>query len=159
MGVAMGLTVAAINTNLNESIEIVEWRKGYRLEGSVNALRGLILKIAIALLSFALGLAMQASGYIAPTAEILAPVQNEATQLVFLAFFAWLPTAMAIGMLVLAILSPTDRDAALMRAEKAAIAGAAAIAEAAAMPGEKAVAAQTDAFTDPGHSGDRELRP
>jgi Na+/melibiose symporter-like transporter len=120
IGVAMGFTVVSVNTNFNESIEIVEWKKGYRLEGSVNALRGLILKIGQAILAFALGVAMQASGYLAPTAEVLQPVQSEAAQLVFLAFFAYLPTVMAVGMLVLAILSPTDRDAAAMRAAKAA---------------------------------------
>jgi GPH family glycoside/pentoside/hexuronide:cation symporter len=120
MGVTMGFTVVSINTNLNESIEIVEWKKGHRLEGSVNALRGLILKIAQALLAFVLGMAMQAAGYLAPSAEVLQPVQNEATQLVFLGFFVYLPPIMAIGMLILAILSPTDRDAAAMRATKAA---------------------------------------
>ncbi|MDR2107995.1 MAG: glycoside-pentoside-hexuronide (GPH):cation symporter [Coriobacteriales bacterium] len=119
IGVAMGFTVVGINTNLNESIEIAEWRKGYRLEGSVNALRGLILKGAQALLAFVLGMAMQAAGYLAPSAEVLQPVQNEATQLVFLSFFAYFPTVMAVGMLILALLSPTDRDAATMRAAKA----------------------------------------
>ncbi|MDR1359097.1 MAG: glycoside-pentoside-hexuronide (GPH):cation symporter [Coriobacteriales bacterium] len=120
MGVAMGFTVVAVNTNFNESIEIVEWKKGYRLEGSVNALRGLILKTGQAVLAFALGVAMQAAGYLAPTAEIVQPVQSEATQLVFLGFFVYVPTVMAVGMLVLAVLSPTDRDAAAMRAAKAA---------------------------------------
>ena len=124
MGVAMGFTVVSINTNLNESIEIVEWTKGYRLEGSVQALRGLLLKIVQAFIAFVLGVAMQMSGYLAPTASILQPVQNEATQFVFLAFFAYLPTVMAIGMLILAILSPTDRDGAAMRAAKTAAAGA-----------------------------------
>ncbi|MDR0347771.1 MAG: glycoside-pentoside-hexuronide (GPH):cation symporter [Coriobacteriales bacterium] len=120
MGIAMGFTVVCITTNINESIEIVEWKKGYRLEGSVNALRGLVLKIAQAILAFMLGLAMEASGYLAPSDTILQPVQNEATQMVFLGFFAYFPTVMAVGMLVLAILSPTDRDGAAMRAEKAA---------------------------------------
>ena len=122
MGISMGFTVVSINTNLNESIEIIEWKKGYRLEGSVQALRGLILKIAQALLAFALGLAMQAAGYLAPTADVLQPVQNAATQSVFVAFFAYMPTIMAVGMLILAILSPTDRDGAQMRAAKAAAA-------------------------------------
>jgi sugar (glycoside-pentoside-hexuronide) transporter len=129
MGAAMGFSVVGINANLNESIEIVEWRKGYRLEGSSNALRALILKIVNALLPFFLGLSMQAAGYLAPTADMLQPVQNEATQAVFLGFFAYFPTVMAVGMLVLAILSPTDRDAAAMRAAKAEAAAEAAWAE------------------------------
>jgi len=119
MGVAMGFTVVSINTNLNESIEIIEWKKGYRLEGSVQALRGLILKIAQALVGFTLGIAMSAAGYLAPSEMVLQPVQNEATQFVFLAFFAIIPTIMAVGMLILSILSPTDHDAAAMRVAKA----------------------------------------
>jgi hypothetical protein len=63
---------------------------------------------------------MQTAGYLAPSAEILQPVQNEATQMVFVGFFAYFPTIMAVGMLILAILNPTDRDAAAMRAAKAA---------------------------------------
>ncbi|MDR3307913.1 MAG: MFS transporter, partial [Coriobacteriales bacterium] len=128
MGVAMGFTVVAISTNFNESVEIVEWKKGYRLEGSINALRGLALKVVSALLSFALGLAMQAAGYLAPTEDILQPVQNEATQMVFITFFAYLPFVMAFGMLAMAILSPTDKDAAAMRVAKAAAAATAAAA-------------------------------
>ncbi|MDR3315887.1 MAG: glycoside-pentoside-hexuronide (GPH):cation symporter [Coriobacteriales bacterium] len=122
MGVSMGFTVVSINTNLNESIEIVEWKKGYRLEGSVQALRGLILKIAQAVLAFALGMAMQAAGYLAPTAEILQPVQNAATQQVFIGFFAYFPFVVGFGMLIMAFFSPTDKDAAAMRAAKTAAA-------------------------------------
>jgi GPH family glycoside/pentoside/hexuronide:cation symporter len=126
MGVAMGCTVVAINTNLNESIEIAEWKRGYRLEGMVNALRGLILKFATAILGFALGQAMAWASYIAPSSEVLAPIQSEAAQFVFVAFFSYLPLVTAVGMLIFALLNPTDRDAAAMRASKAAQAAQAA---------------------------------
>jgi Na+/melibiose symporter-like transporter len=118
MGLAMGCTVVGISTNFNESIEIVEWRRGYRLEGSVNALRGLFLKVVAALIGFALGQAMAWGGYISPTDTVLQPAQNEATQFVFTAFFAYFPFVTAFGMLLFALLSPTDRDAAAMRAAK-----------------------------------------
>ncbi|MDR2587721.1 MAG: glycoside-pentoside-hexuronide (GPH):cation symporter [Coriobacteriales bacterium] len=124
IGVAMGFSVTGISANLNESIEIAAWNKGYRLEGSAVALRGLILKIGLAFLAFMLGLGMQFSGYIAPTEEVLQPVQNEATQLVFQTSFIYFPAVVAIGMLIIAFLSPTDRDAAAMRAAKKAAAEA-----------------------------------
>jgi sugar (glycoside-pentoside-hexuronide) transporter len=120
IGVAMGFTVVAISTNLSETIELVEWRTHHRLEGSLNALRGVLGKIASALLAFALGLAMQEAGYVAPSAGVLRPEQNDATKLVFRAFFAYFPTAMAVGMFILAWFNPTDRLARRMRAEKAA---------------------------------------
>lgn len=119
MGMAMGFSVVSISTNLSESIEIVEWRCGLRLEGTVQALRGLLIKIATAALAFILGLAMQSAGYIAPTDEILVPVQNLATQQVFQGFFIYFPIVLAVLMLVMAFLSPTDRDAEQMRKEKA----------------------------------------
>jgi sugar (glycoside-pentoside-hexuronide) transporter len=118
IGLAMGCTVVGISTNFNESIEIVEWRRGYRLEGSVNALRGLFLKIVAALIGFALGQAMSWSGYVAPSVGVLQPPQNEVTQFVFTFFFGYFPFVTAFGMLLFAFLSPTDRDAAAMRAAK-----------------------------------------
>ncbi|MDR1089250.1 MAG: MFS transporter [Coriobacteriales bacterium] len=119
MGIAMGCSVVAINTNLNEAIEITEWRRGLRLEGTVNALRGLFLKLVTAVIGFALGQAMAWGGYIAPTETVLAPTQNETTQFVFTFFFAYFPLITAVGMLIFALLNPTDRDAAAMRAAKA----------------------------------------
>jgi sugar (glycoside-pentoside-hexuronide) transporter len=122
IGIAMGCTVVAINTNVNEAIEIAEWRRGFRLEGMVNALRGLFINLATAIVGFALGMAMSWGGYVAPDDVVLLPAQSEATQMVFMAFFAWLPLAFGAGMLLFALLNPTDRDAAAMRAEKAAAA-------------------------------------
>ena len=123
MGVAMGFTVVSISTNLSESIEIIEWRRSYRLEGSVNALRGLAIKFAQAVLAFALGQAMGIAGYLAPSADVLLPVQNMATQHVFQGFFIYFPMVMAVLMFVMAFINPTDKDAAQMRREKAAAAG------------------------------------
>ncbi|MCL2889083.1 MAG: MFS transporter, partial [Eggerthellaceae bacterium] len=120
MGVAMGFTVVSISTNLSESIEIIEWKKGFRLEGSVNALRGLAIKFAQAVLAFALGLSMQFAGYLAPSAEVLLPMQNLATQQVFQAFFIYFPMVMAVFMFIMAFNNPTDKDAVEMRKEKAA---------------------------------------
>ena|GEM_PF-316715 len=119
MGIAMGFSVVSISTNISESIEILEWRRGLRLEGSVQAIRGLLIKIALAALAFSLGLAMDIAGYVAPTAEILAPVQNAATVQVFQVFFIYLPVVLGAFMLLMAFFSPTDRDAAQMRKEKA----------------------------------------
>jgi Na+/melibiose symporter-like transporter len=120
MGVAMGFTVVSISTNLSESIEIIEWRRSYRLEGSVNALRGLAIKFAQAVLAFALGQAMGIAGYLPPSADVLLPVQNMATQHVFQGFFIYFPMVMAVLMFVMAFINPTDKDAAQMRREKAA---------------------------------------
>lgn len=118
MGVAFGLV--GINSNQAEVVDIIEWKNGFRIEGSINAVRGFIFKGIGALVPFALGLVMESAGFVQPTDTVLQPVQNAATQSVFIAFLGWLPLIVSSLMLLLAFIIPTDRDAADMRTQKAA---------------------------------------
>ena len=118
-GMGVTFSIVGMNSNQAEIADIIEWRKGYRIEGSINAFRSLIFKGFTALVPLLLGFLMQASGYIAPTDLVPSPEQNLATQNVFISMFGWMPMITAVLMLVLAIVIPTDRDAAEMRASKA----------------------------------------
>ena len=118
LGVGAGLSTVGISANQAEVTDIIEWRRGYRIEGSVNAIRSLIYKGLGASVPFLLGLLMQASGYIAPTDAMISPEQNAATQGVFISLFGWLPMITGALMILLGVVIPTDRDAAKMRADK-----------------------------------------
>ena len=117
MGISFGLV--GINSNQAEVVDIIEWKSGYRIEGSINAIRGFVFKGLGAMAPFLLGLFMQLSGYVAPTEALPAPVQNAATQQVFISFLGWAPMIIAALMVLLAFAIPTDRDAAEMRRLKA----------------------------------------
>jgi Na+/melibiose symporter-like transporter len=124
-GLGVTFSLVGFTSNFAETTDIVEWKHGIRLEGSIGALRGFISKGLMAIIPFSFGIAMQISGYIAPTETVLMPVQNNATKAVFVSYLGWVPLCISLIMLALAYIIPTDRDAEKMReskAEKAALA-------------------------------------
>ncbi|MDR1642863.1 MAG: MFS transporter [Clostridiales bacterium] len=118
-GLGVTFSLVGFTANFAETADIVEWKHGVRLEGSIGALRGFISKGLMAIIPFTFGIAMQISGYVAPTEEVLSPVQNAATQGVFISYLGWVPLVLALAMLGLAYIIPTDKDGEEMRKSKA----------------------------------------
>jgi len=97
VGVGTAVTIIVIGINRADVTDVLEWKKGRRMDGMVSNVTSLIKKLAHAFITLLLGVILQAAGFIEKTEENPYPVQPESAKLSIILI-------MGVGVLLSALL-------------------------------------------------------
>lgn len=97
VGVGTAITIIVIGINRADVTDVLEWKKGRRMDGMVSNVTSLIKKLASALVTLLLGIILQTSGFIEKTDANPYPVQPESAKMSIVLI-------MGVGVLVSALL-------------------------------------------------------
>lgn len=115
MGFGMAFAIVTINIVQSESVDLIEWKQGKRVVASASSVRSLVYKGSTALALFIIGQVLSYTGYDSTVAT-----QTAATEAVLNACVSSIPFVLAIFMFICALFLTVDKDAKVMRDEKAA---------------------------------------
>lgn len=116
VGIGVSINLVLTNTTGSEVADLVEFRRGRRIEVTLSTLTTLILRLALALVAFTVGMALEFSGY---NSELT--VQPASAINAILAFFGWIPTAAAVVMCVIAYFFPIEKEMEELRLARAGV--------------------------------------
>jgi len=97
VGVGTAITIIVIGINRADVTDVLEWKKGRRMDGMVSNVTSLIKKLAHALVVLLLGVILQTAGFIEKTDANPYPVQPDSAKLTIVLI-------MGVGVLVSALL-------------------------------------------------------
>ena len=97
VGVGTAITIIVIGINRADVTDVLEWKKGRRMDGMVSNVTSLIKKLASALVTLLLGIILQTAGFIEKTDANPYPVQPESAKMSIVLI-------MGIGVLISALL-------------------------------------------------------
>lgn len=116
ISVGVGATVAFVmfNTNRNNIVDVIEWKRGQRLDNMVSTADNLAAKLATAGASLLITFSMEKAGF-----SVDLPAQPDSVISVINALLSVVPMAVCLLMLLVVIFLRLDKDMGAMRRAKA----------------------------------------
>ena len=115
VGFAVAIAFVMFNTNRNNIVDLIEWRKGRRLDALVSTADNLASKLATAGATQLVAVLLSVSGFNGGL-----PVQPETAVRAIIFLLGWAPVAVSLVMLVVVFFLEIEKDMDGMRREKAA---------------------------------------
>ncbi len=113
VGVGVAFSINAINTSRAEIADIIEWRRGKRMENMISAISTTVSKLGLAICTFAIGMVLEWSGYSNELA-----VQPQSAVHALEAFMGVVPLIAAVCMLIVACRARIEDTVRQMEKEK-----------------------------------------
>lgn len=105
VGVGVSFNLVLTNTTASEIADLVEHRKGRRIENTLSTISTLVIKLVLALVSLAVGMALEFTGYNSELA-----VQPAGAVSAINLFFGLVPMLAAVVMCVIAWFFPIEKE-------------------------------------------------
>lgn len=112
-GIAVSITFVMFNTNRNNLTDLIEWRRGRRVDGMIGTADNLATKLGEAVAAKLITFALHNSGW---NSEL--PVLPESTVNAINAMLGWVPAIVALFLIVIVFFLDIDKEMEKMKAER-----------------------------------------